>query len=281
VINLTEIIEQAIELAPLPASTVRLAGMATDPNCHLGDLADLIAFDQVLTLKLLRAANSAASASALRVGDVREAISRMGVSQVVTLAVAAGARPSLQKGIPSYGLAEGALWRHSVAAAVAVEAMQEFVRIEIPPEAFAAALLHDVGKLVLSRMMSPEIVGFIRHARDTGGLTQPEAESLFLNINHGELGGYIAMHWKMPPRIVAGIAHHHSPEKGNDPICDMCYLANLAAKQIEAGLDGKAAPLGADPDVTNRLGLSAKALEEFSPKASWRYAQVSRRYNAV
>jgi putative nucleotidyltransferase with HDIG domain len=255
--------------------------MAADPDCHLGDLADLIAFDQVLTLKLLRAANSAASASALRVGDVREAIARMGVSQVVTLAVAAAARPSLQAGLPAYGLGEGALWRHSVAAAVAVEAMQEFIRLEIPPEAFTAALLHDVGKLVMGRLMSPEIAGFIRQARRSGGLSQPEAESLFLNINHAELGGTIAMHWKMPPRVVAGIAHHHAPAKGNDPICDICYLANLVARQIEDGLDGRAAALEPDPDVTARLAFPQKALAEFGPKAAWRYSQVSRRYNAV
>ena len=85
-IDLHDLIEQANEPAPLPASTVRLAELVSDPDSQLNDVAELIAFDQGLTLKLLRAANSAASASAEPVGTVLEAVGRMGTSQVLALA---------------------------------------------------------------------------------------------------------------------------------------------------------------------------------------------------
>ena len=280
-IDLANLIEQANELDPLAASTVRLVELVGSPDCHLDDVAELIAFDQALTVKLLRAANSAASASAVPVGSVWEAVTRMGTSQVLALAVAAGARPLLESRVPAYGLDEGALWRHSVAAAVAVEIAPNFCQVEVPSEAFTAALLHDVGKLVMGRFLSPEILGFIRRAQEVDHLGQLEAESLLLNVHHGELGGIIAQHWNLPPRVVQGITYHHNPEQGLDVVCDLTYVANQVAKRIEAGLDGRKFDFSVDPGVAERLGLAPQALDNFCPIAASRYEQVSRRYNAV
>ncbi|HZR21026.1 MAG TPA: HDOD domain-containing protein [Verrucomicrobiae bacterium] len=280
-IDLDRLIEQANELAPLPASTVRLAEIVGHANCDINDVAELIAFDQALTVKLLRAANSAASASALPVGTVKEAVTRMGTAKVLALAVASGAKPFLQARVPAYGLDEGALWRHSVAAAVAAETAPAFCQEEVPPEAFTAALLHDIGKLVMGRFLSPEILGFIGQAQEVDHLCQLEAESLLLKVHHGELGGLIAQHWKLPPRVVQGIIYHHNPEQGLDVICDLTYLADQVAKRIEAGLDGHNVDLSICPEVAERLGLTPKTLNDFGPIAASRYLQVSRRYNAV
>lgn len=280
-IDLRDLIQQANELAPLPASTVRLAELIGNPECHLDDLTDLIRFDQSLTVKLLRAANSAASASAVPVSQVGEAISRIGTAQVLVLVVAWGAQPFLQKCIPAYGLNEGDLWRHSVAAAVAAEVLPDFCQAEVPPETFTAALLHDVGKLVMGRFLSTEVLGFIQRAQDADHLSRLEAEALLLGVHHGELGGLIAQHWQLPPRVVQGITYHHNPEPGMDVVCDLTYVANLVAKYIEAGLDGRKIDLTIDPGVAERLCLTPRSLLDFYPAASQRYAQVSRRYQTA
>lgn len=280
-IALDRLIEFANELAPLPASAVRLAELVDSPDCHLDDVAELIAFDQALTVKLLRAANSAVSATAVPIGTAQEAVARMGTAQVLALAVASGARPFLQARVSPYGLDEGALWRHSVAAAVAAETAPAFCQVNVPPETFTAALLHDVGKLVMGRFLSPEILGFIQRAQEVDHLSQLDAEALLLNVHHGELGGLIAQHWKLPPRVVLGITHHHHPEQGQDVICDLTYLSNQVAKRIEAGLDGRRFDFAISPEVAERLGLRPKTLDNFCPVAASRYSQVSRRYNAV
>jgi HD-like signal output (HDOD) protein len=280
-IDLDRLIEQANELAPLPATTVRLTELVGSPDCHLEDVAELIAFDQALTVKLLRAANSAASGSTMLIGTVKEAVIRMGTARVLALAVASSARPLLQARVPAYGLDEGALWRHSVAAAVAAETVPAFCRLDVPPETFTAALLHDVGKLVMGRFLSPEILGYIRRAQEVDHLGQLEAESLLLNAHHGELGGIVAQHWKLPPRVVLGITYHHNPEQGLDIICDLIYLTNKVAKRIEAGLDGRPFDFAIDAEVAERLGLTPKALDNLCPVAASRYTQVCRRYNAV
>jgi putative nucleotidyltransferase with HDIG domain len=178
-------------------------------------------------------------------------------------------------------LEEGALWRHSVAAAVAAENMPRFCSIEAPPEIFTAALLHDVGKQVMGRFLGKDILSFIAQARDVDHLSQLEAERQILGVHHGELGGLIAQHWELPPRVVQGIIHHHEPNEDNDAVCYFVCVANQVAKRIEASLEARKFDFKCPPDVVARLGMSTSQLEDLCHATAAHYAQVSLRYNAV
>lgn len=280
-IDLAALTEQAGDLTPLPTSAVRLLELAANPNRDLTELVEVIVYDQVLTMKLLRAANSVISAAAMPVGSVQEALIRMGTAEVLTLAVASGARPIMEKSIAGYGLGEGALWRHSVAAAIGAESMQVFADVNWPSEAFTAALLHDVGKIVMGRFLSPLVIGFLKRAEDTDHLSPMEAESLLLGVHHGQIGGLIAQHWNMPPRIVQGIIHHHNPDQALDIICDCTYAANQIAKFIDASLENRKFNLAIPLDVAGRLGVTPDRLQQLGPVALKRFTDLSGRYYAV
>ncbi len=280
-IDLTKLIESANELPCFPASTLRLTQLVTQPNCNLADVVELITYDQALTVKILRAANSAASASVSPVTGIQGAVMRMGTAQMMALAVASGARCHLQKAVPAYGLEAGALWRHAVAAAVAAEVTPAFSSIEVPPEVFTAALLHDIGKQIMGRFLSEDILLFLNHARNISHLSQLEAETLMLGVHHGELGGLIAQHWKLPDRVVDGITHHHDPGEEKDVVCDFVFLANAVAKQIEPmRVDGKF-DFACPPDIARRVGILDSELTSLCQAAAARLEQVSLRYNAV
>lgn len=280
-IDIQKLIEQANELSPLPASTVRLARMVSSPESDLNEVAELIEFDQGLTVKLLRAANSAANASATRISNVKEAVGRLGTAQVMAHAMAASTRPFLQSRIHNYGPGEPNLWRHSVAAAVAAEVAPHFCKVPAPPETLTTALLHDIGKLVMSRFLNPEILGFIKSAQEVDHLGEREAESLLLSVDHAELGGLIAQHWELPERIVQGITHHHNPEESEDVICAFTYMANQIAKRIEAGLDGRRLNLVIPDDILEQVGLTKSSLDNYCPIAASRFEQLRKRYDAV
>ena len=228
-ISLDELIHRAQEMKPLPASAIRLAALVSSEETDLEDICEIIAYDQALTLGLLRAANSAASAGVLPVTQVHEAVFRLGAPRILSLALGANAKGLLKQDATAYGLSEGALWRHSVAAAAAAETLSEIVTEALPPETFTAALLHDVGKLVMSRFLSARDIELIHRAQTEGGLDPLAAEIEILTVHHGELGGIIAQHWKLPERIVKGIIYHHTPADGNDLICDAVYVANIVA----------------------------------------------------
>lgn len=275
-INLDALIHQARELKPLPASSVRLAALLSSQAADLEQIAEVVAYDQALTLQLIRAANAAFNAGATEISDAREAVFRLGTARTLSLSVAASVNSLMQPALSSYGLSEGGLWRHSVATATVAETLPEFCPAELPPETFTAALLHDVGKLVMARFLSPAILEMLHRAQTEGGCDPLQAETEILHVHHGELGGVVAQHWQMPERVVKGIIYHHEPEQGHDLICDAVYLSNCLAKSLETP-----APPPVDASVLERLDFGAKALEQMRQEAYRRFDTVSARYNAA
>lgn len=261
-IDLDRLIRQANHLEPLPATTTRLASLAADPDAGIRELVDIVSFDQALTARLLRFANSAAVGSREPVASVQTAIQRLGTGTVLTVAMGAAVRGPLTAAVPQYGLAEGELWRHSIASAMAIEALVRVARVSAPSAAFTAALLHDVGKLVLARFLDAEVLRVLHAARTEGGLSPLEAEVDVLSVHHAELGGLIAQHWKLPDAIVQGISKHHTADGNDDDVARLVRLADLIAHHqhpisdaavTEAELDAAAAPFRINSTTLQRV----------------------------
>jgi len=260
-IEAAALVKAAHGLDPLPATVARLASLVVRPDWSLNDAAHLVEFDPALTGRLLRLANSAAMAGLSPVNTARDAIMRVGIGPALAFAAASGLRKQLKRALPEYGLTEGQLWRHSVASALAVEPIARRARTPVPPECFTAALLHDIGKIVLARFLSPDELKWLAEARDLGG-SSLQAEMEVLGVNHAELGGQIAGHWKLPERLAAGITFHHTPDDGHDLVCDVVYLANIAAKRIGEGVVRAPDEVTVQGSSLTRLGLTPTVWED-------------------
>lgn len=281
-IDLDSLVRAARDLEPLPASVGRLASLVSDPDSDVKQVVDVIAFDQGLTARLLRMANSAMSASRRPISTVREAVVRMGSGAVLSLATGVHVKRRMNQAIPEYGLSEGELWRHSVAAALAAESLPACVRASVPAEAFTAALLHDVGKLVLCRFLYPEVSELLRSAHREARLTRLQAEVEILHTHHGELGGIIAGQWRLPESIVRGITYHHIPDASRDPASDAVHVSNVVAKAALATLAEPEQPeeafaraiAEALPGPMERLGLAAADLATLTDMVSNHFEAV-------
>ena len=129
-----------------------------DPESTLESISEVVSLDQALAGRALRAANSAASAASSPITTVRDAVVRLGRSTMLTLALGTQVRRNLQQAVPEFGLAANVLWRHSVATALVAESLATACTVRIPPESYAASLLHDIGKLVLARFLNPDLL---------------------------------------------------------------------------------------------------------------------------
>jgi hypothetical protein len=130
----------------------------------------------------------------------------------------------------------------------------------------------------MGRYLDSDVLRSIAEAKKTNGLSQLEAESLLLGMHHGQLGGLIVQHWQLPPGIVSGTIYHHTPTEGHSIICDFTYLANEAAKRIEAEFEGCRIRLEIMPDVAQRLGIESRRIDEYRAAVSARFRNVSLRY---
>jgi HD-like signal output (HDOD) protein len=270
VVDIQALIRSTQQIEPLPSSVTRLAALTSGEHLDLREIERVVGLDQALTLRLLQAANSAASASAMRIGAIREAVTRVGVRRLVSLAAAAGVQKRMGRAVPEYGLSQGALWRHSIAAALAAECAQAFCETPLPPETHVAALLHDVGKLAMAQFLDADVLRLLGAAREQGGLSSLRAESELLLVHHGELGGLIAQHWNLPPRLVTGIIHHHTPDAAGDIIADAVHVANLVAKRAGTGYSATEQDHQVNPASLSRLGLTATTFDALCAQVSSR-----------
>src|SRR6187551_2188986 len=103
-LELDDLIQQACDLKPLPASAVRLAALASSGQTDLGEISEVIAYDQALTMRLLRAANSAASGGTIRVTRAQDAVFRLGTARVLSLTIASSVGAMLHRDVSGYKL---------------------------------------------------------------------------------------------------------------------------------------------------------------------------------
>jgi len=277
--NSDAVFELAAHLEPLPATVSRL--MALDANaCDLADVAGAIRMDPVLTLRILRIANSAFSASATPISTVDEAVMRIGFGLIISMALAVSVGKTMSMAVPAYGLAAGQLWRHSATAAIAAEILVRLAPNTVPPATITAALLHDVGKLIVAQSASADEMGFVRRTHEEAGLSLFEAETEVPKMNHAEVGHIVAQHWGLPDRICRAIMYHHDPGQWDDRMGDAVHLANLAAHAVEAAENNE--PSGDQParEVIDRLELRDFDFEKYCAKCALRFTELRALYGA-
>lgn len=249
-----EIVKGLAHLEPLPITAQRLIDMVRGNDVALDQVAELIELDPVVTASVLRHGSTVRLAPA-GVLTVREAVLRMGAVALLDM-VLEGYLEKLRMSTPIYHLNERDLWYHGAASKLAVRALAAAAtRAKIPPLAETAALLHDVGKLLISRCLKTDVHDLAAHAR-ARALTFVEAERDLLGTDHAAIGAAMADAWRFPPEVTDAVRRHHSPPFVNaSATLDAVCVANVVAKTIDAGSGAEGLNAAVDPLSYRRLGL--------------------------
>lgn len=245
-------------LDPLPLTAQRLVGMLGGDEVAASAIAELIEFDQAIAASVLRAASTARHLGH-GTPTVREAVLRLGTVALLDL-VLNGYLKKLRIATPLYDLSEQDLWLHGAAARLAVHAVAaERPQARVPALAGTAALLHDVGKLVVSRYLKADVRELLAHA-GARRLTFVEAERDILGTDHAVVGAALAVAWHFPEDVADAIRRHHSTDFTNPTVMlDVVAVANVVAKTIDVGLGAEGLNLVVDPGSCQRLGLDYAA----------------------
>jgi HD-like signal output (HDOD) protein len=272
------VVGAAMDLEPLSPTAARLAALVAREDVGAGEIERAVTLDPALTGRLLRVANSATQGRRTAVGTVRAAVLHLGIGRVFSLAMAGSVRSRAQRALPEFGLSEGALWSHLVAAALAVEVLPRVIRVPVPPETFTAALLHDVGKVLMARFLDAEILAFLAAARAVGPEEGVRAEREVLGLHHGEVSALIAQAWRLPERLVHGIAYHGFPDEAEDLLCDLVHVADVAATRIGMAAGSAPRDVAVQPGPAGRLGLTEPAFEQLLSQLEERFTEVAAHY---
>lgn len=250
-------------LPPTPRVVPELMRLLNQPDVESSKIVNVISYEPALTANVLRVSNSAYFAAATPTADLHEAVTRLGFQQVYKIVTAAAGARMMGSSQQGYGLMEGELWKHSVAAAIAAQLIARKLG-DNENVAFTAALLHDIGKTILCHSITDAYAKLIKET-DTNGSSLLETETKLFGVNHAEVGGQLLQHWKFAPNVVASVWFHHAP-RGAGPhqrLASVVYLGNMIACFMGHGYGHSAFAMRARSEVMSTLSLNSKSIPEF------------------
>jgi len=254
--KLSHIMTQVKSFPGMPATAARLMPLLQNPDASASKIEDILKYDPGLTANILKLTNSAYFGLPSRVSSVRQAIMLLGWKRLLQLVMTMCMSALMKKPVPGYDLPRGALWRHSVAVSVAADLLVKSLSISDADEVFTAALLHDIGKLVLGDYVQEDlekIEGMV-----TKGISFEVAEFVVLGTNHATIGARILQNWSLPQELVNAVSWHHDPENCNHycMLSDVVHIANIVGRRVGFGKGRDGQALEPSLEVAERLGVN-------------------------
>jgi putative nucleotidyltransferase with HDIG domain len=258
-----------IEAFPgMPTTAAKLLPLLDNAESTASEIESILKYDPGLTANILKLTNSAFFGIPTKVSSVKQAIVMLGWKRLLQVVMTICMSPLMKKTIPGYDLSGGALWRHSIAVSVASEILVKALKIPDADEVFTAALLHDVGKLVLGGFVKEDLKQI--ETMVMKGISFDVAESMVLGTNHAEIGGKILNKWSFPAELVNAVQWHHDPESCEKSciLSDIVHVANTLGLMTDFGKVEKGLVIEPVGPVADRLGLNADDLEAMARQTS-------------
>jgi len=256
------IIAKVESFPSLPCATTKLLSLLDDPNAAVAEIEEILRMDPGLTANVLKLSNSAYFGFASEIGSVHKAIVLLGAKRLMQLVMTSCVNSVMTKSVPGYDLSPGEMWRHSIAVSVAAEGLIEELNAPEADEIFTAALLHDVGKLVLGEFVKDDIKKIEKIV--SKDVSFEVAEQIALGTNHAEIGAKILESWGLPSEIVSAVRWHHDPDAADETstLIDIVHVANVLCLMIGIGVGREGLQYKPSPVVTERLGIKSAHLEK-------------------
>ncbi len=245
-------------LRPLPEVATRVLQLLQDPDYEVGALIDIVRTDAALVARLLRLCNSARSGLGQEMRAIGDAVAFLGSRHLVQLVLATCSTQTFAHARGGQLVDPAAVWRHSLATAVACQRLCRDLDATARVSAFTVGILHGLGALALDLAATPAQVS---HAASL----PPEMDELarereVFGLDHGTAAGLVAASWQLPFNLAFALRGHDDDATlaGADPLPAALHVGDRLAKQL-LGTAGDAPPPCA-PAALRRLALTDNSL---------------------
>jgi putative nucleotidyltransferase with HDIG domain len=257
------------EIPALQSLARQFSSVLNRDAVNVDEVVEAIQRDAALCVRVLRMANSVEVSPGQRIEDLATAVQMLGLQRVRKAARALFTLRDTNRVTEGFDWRH--LWVHALGTAALAEELAERLGVAAGEPVYEAALLHDVGKVVLATVAPEEYRAVLTRAwREQGRLE--ELERAELGVTHREAGAIFGRKSGLGEATLAAIAHHDAPERAKTHRTTVALVAaaNYLAKRHGIGFGG--ARLGeADGefaaltcwDVMREEGARLPALEEW------------------
>jgi len=234
------IIDKVRSLPTLPDMIHKVLAIVGDEATSAKKLGSLIAYDQAISSRLLKVANSAYYGFMGEIATVQHAIVILGFKEVKSLVLGITVFDTMKESGTKTSLIQEDFWIHSMGSALAGQIICKKVGGGDLETTFTASLLHDIGRLVLDIFFTQEFTKVLEKVR-VNGANMVEAEEEVMGFSHADVGGWLCEKWKFPPSLTFPIGFHHQVEKADKRhmrMTSIVHLADILCKRANIGNSG-------------------------------------------
>jgi len=243
---------EAVEKFPaLIESRARVMRAATAETARVGELVEAVEADVALTIAVLRFANRASVSGGI--GGVPAAVDVLKPSGVLAIAGTAPVFDFFESN-GGWELRPEQVRVHALATQQAAARIGREVGWIDRDELIVAALLHDIGRLVISKLHPGRRTYFDAAGRTPEQRIREERDQL--GIDHALVGGVLARRWNVPQRIAVAVERHHAED------CEGLAAIVATADMVAHYAQGEAVTPERLRAAAKRCGLSADGLRE-------------------
>lgn len=219
------VFRQIGDVSSLPTRAVEIMELAHDSDSDADDLIQVIRSDPAVAMRIMRTVNSSFIGVREPVGDLKQAVMLLGFQEIRNIAMSAYVAPLFRETAGYKQYSREGLWNHMVSTAVVSQEIARISRRVDPQETYLAGLLHDIGFVLIDQYLHKPFRRVIDAVTPENPAFLVERETI--GFDHGELGEYVAIQWKLPVHLSDTIGHHHHAGDYEGPNRDMVYAIAL------------------------------------------------------
>jgi len=240
-----------------------------DMSSNAKDLANIIERDPPLVAKILRVANSAYYGSMNKITSITKAVVFLGFENIKEIVLSVSLMHYFSNAGDETKIDFPGLWIHSGSTAKASQLIAQHLNIKRSDVAYAAGLLHDIGKILFALTFP----GQYNEILDTASQEECHiilAERKISDVDHTVIGEILCDLWKLPEEISFVLIHHHdeiNTLEENYMLTGIVSLGDYMCRKAQIGNPG-------DTTVTNPTQTVFDILGDSHPTSTEKFDTV-------
>lgn len=258
------ILANIAELPPMPASIASLLEMfLEEDSISAAKVEKIISSDQSLTMNVLKLCNSAFFGLRQEVSSIKQAASLIGLKALKALALGSFVRQITDQKLDGYLIEKGGLWEHSLSVAGGSRLIAERYLKGFEDTAFTAGIIHDIGKIIMSKYLQKEFAEIISLIKKNN-IPFHEAEKRICGVTHADIGQMVAERWKLPNILIDVIRNHHTPKNAvvNKQLVSVVHISDSISEILGTTEGIDSANMNIEEDAVSSLNIDKAGYED-------------------
>ncbi len=216
------------DLPIVPQLHMQAVHVSASSDGEAYELLEVLRRDPAMSARILRIANSSHYGFSGQISSLQTAIAMLGTAEVKKLITSTSIYSS-EMNLGSFDIYK--YWHHSTAVAEMSLALGRLLQLASSNEIYTAALLHDIGKLVMAKYFSKEL-DLVNEYIVADGCSSYDAEMAIVGVSSSAIGSITLKEWNYPETIVDMVYDHAKPEKAKSCIIEahVIEFANFVSK---------------------------------------------------